>query len=84
MKLIPVESSNIDAVGYDPQTREMQVRFKAGAVYTHHDVPVLKHAKFIAAESKGKHYHDNFRGKHNAAKIAPPTPAHRRGVPDVG
>jgi hypothetical protein len=70
MKLIPIEgSSNIQAVGDDPQTREMQVQFKGGAIYTHQDVSVLKHAQFIAAKSKGSHYHDNFRGKHNAKKL---------------
>lgn len=72
MKLIMIEgSSNIEAVGYNPQTREMQVRFKGGAVYTHDDVPVVKHAAFIASTSKGTHYHDNFRGKHNARKVLP-------------
>lgn len=82
MKLITIEgSSNIDAVGYDPQTREMQVRFKSGAVYTHADVPVLKHAAFIAAKSKGTHYHDNFRSKHGV-RLAPDPPA--KGQNHVG
>lgn len=72
MKLIPVEgSSNVQAVGYDPATREMRVQFKGGAIYTHADVPEAKHAAFMAAPSKGTHYHDNFRGKHGAKNLAP-------------
>jgi hypothetical protein len=69
LKLIPVQSSNIKAIGYSPETREMRVQFNSGAIYTHADVPVRKHAEFIAAKSKGGHYNDNFRGKHAVKKL---------------
>jgi hypothetical protein len=72
MKLIPVEnSSNVKAVGYDPQTREMRVQFNGGAIYTHEGVPHVEHAKFIASPSKGTHYHQNFRGKFGVKKLGP-------------
>ena len=71
MKLIPIEnSSNIKAVGYDPERREMRVQFVGGQIYTHADVPVIAHAKFIASPSKGSHYHDHFRGKYGVKKMA--------------
>lgn len=70
MKLIPVEnSSNVQAIGYDPQSREMQVQFKGGAIYTHANVPVIEHAKFVASESKGTHYHNQFRSKYDVKKL---------------
>lgn len=71
MKLIPVQSSNIRAVGYDPATREMQVQFLGGAIYSHTDITPLKHAEFIAAKSKGGHYNETFRGKNGYKKISP-------------
>ena len=70
MKLIPIEnSSNIEAIGYDVQSRQMHVRFKGGTIYAHDDVTPLKHAEFIASKSKGAHYHENFKGKHNVRKL---------------
>lgn len=72
MKLVPVEnSSNVKAVGYNPQTREMRVQFIGGAIYAHADVSAIKHAEFVTSKSKGQHYHDNFRGKHDVRKLTP-------------
>lgn len=71
MKLIPVQSSNIRAVGYDPATREMQVQFLGGGIYSHSEITPQKHAEFVAAKSKGKHYNDVFRGKNGYKKITP-------------
>lgn len=82
MKLVTIEgSSNVDGIGYDPQTQEMQVRFKGGKTYTHADVTPLKHAAFVAAKSKGSHYHENFRGKHGVAQVGG---AKKPGAPNVG
>jgi hypothetical protein len=36
--LRPVESSNVDSVGYDPETRTFAVRYISGALYHYHDV----------------------------------------------
>lgn len=70
MKLTPLEgSSNVKAVGYDPATREMQVQFKGGAIYTHANVPAEKHTAFMRAQSYGTHYHDNFRGKPGVKRL---------------
>ncbi|HVO71953.1 MAG TPA: KTSC domain-containing protein [Aggregatilineaceae bacterium] len=35
MELIPIESSMIDAVAYDPQTKELHVIFSSGKTYTY-------------------------------------------------
>ena len=82
MKLIPVESSNIKAVGYDPATKEMHVQFAGGDTYAHFDVEAIDHARFIAAESKGSHYHRTFRNKFGVKKLPKTTKvcaAHRSG-----
>ncbi len=46
-------SSNIKAVGYDRETREMHVTFHSGATYVYEDVPPDTHAELMDAPSTG-------------------------------
>lgn len=71
MKLVPVKSSNVEAVGYDPDKRTMHVRFKGGATYIHHDVEPAHHAAFVSAPSVGAHYHTHFKGRFGVKKVGP-------------
>lgn len=52
MELIPVESSNIAAIGYESGT--LHVRFKDGATYQYADVTEDQHVALMAAPSKGR------------------------------
>src|SRR5215813_9173789 len=54
-KLIPVESSMIQAVGYDPKTRILEVVFNSGQTYCYEDVPPEVHQELMAADSKGRY-----------------------------
>jgi KTSC domain len=54
-KLIPVESSMIQAVGYDPETRILEVVFNSGQTYCYEDVPPEVHQELMAADSKGQY-----------------------------
>ena len=54
--LEPVESSNIEAAGYNSKRRIFAVRFKSGRVYEHSGVPHQTYSTFLKAESKGKAY----------------------------
>lgn len=58
----PVTSSFIKAVGYNPETREMEVEMSGGAVYTHKDVSRARYEEFINAPSLGAHYNAVHRG----------------------
>ena len=51
--MIYVDSSNIEAIGYDDDTRELHVQFLSGGYYIYHDVPrqIFDDLKF--APSKG-------------------------------
>lgn len=60
----PVTSSNVEAVGYDPASKTMHVRFKGGGTYAHRDVGPAEHRALVTAKSPGKHYHAHFKGKH--------------------
>jgi hypothetical protein len=60
----PVVSSNIGAIGYDGVTRELHVQFKSGRTYKYSNVPLDVYDAFLAAESKGKYFAANVRGKY--------------------
>jgi tRNA-binding EMAP/Myf-like protein len=49
-----VESSHIASIGYDPETKVMQVEFRTGKVFDYIDVPAETHANVMQAESKGR------------------------------
>ena len=54
-KMIPVESSMIQAVGYDSKTRMLEVLFNSGRIYCYEGVPPKIYKELMAAESKGRY-----------------------------
>ena len=57
MDRIQVTSKNIKSVGYDSQSKTLQVEFLTGSIYEYYDVPNDVFDKFITAESKGTFFH---------------------------
>lgn len=55
MKLVPVESSMLLAIGYDAATKELEAVFSSGAVWRYRDVPRKVYRELLAAESKGSY-----------------------------
>ncbi len=55
MELTTVDSSMIHAVGYDKETRTLEVVFNSGRVYQYYDVPSEEYEGLMAAESKGRY-----------------------------
>ena len=53
MKMTPVESSNIKALGYDPADETLQADFLNGTTYIYFAVPPKVFEDLMAAESKG-------------------------------
>jgi hypothetical protein len=54
-QLVPVASSMIQAVGYDPKTRILEIVFNTGQTYCYEDVPPEVHQALMAADSKGQY-----------------------------
>lgn len=52
-----VESSYIQAIGYDTEMQLLVVLFSSGAIYRYHKVPADVFESFLAAESAGKYFH---------------------------
>jgi len=56
MKMIPVSSSNLSAVGYDSSTHVLYVSFHSGSMYAYNGVPQEIYNGLMAAPSKGKYH----------------------------
>ncbi len=65
MRRFPVRSMNLSEVGYDPQTRTLEVKFVSGSrwVYTYQYVGMIKFVKLITAESIGQYFDRQIRSK---------------------
>jgi hypothetical protein len=60
--LVPVESNQVAAIGYDPVTKTLAVSFTRGsALYQYPAVEPETHAAFMAAESVGKFFAANIK-----------------------
>jgi hypothetical protein len=55
MTRLPLKSSFLAAAGYNPETKVLEVEFKAGRIYQYFDVPPEVYAELIDPEkSAGK------------------------------
>lgn len=55
VEMIPVVSSNLSSVGYDPKTRELYIQFKSG-LYVYSNVPEHVYQELLHAPSHGKYH----------------------------
>lgn len=62
VELSPVDSSNIEAVGFDPDAGELHVRFKGGKTYCYSGRTQAEHDALVQADSIGAHFHKHLRG----------------------
>lgn len=68
MEMIKVESSNINAIGYEAGM--LFVRFNNGLVYAYSNVPQEVYDGLTAAESKGRYINESVKGKFNSCKLS--------------
>lgn len=61
MNYVPVDSSNIAAIGYDAALKTLGVRFHAGTEYEYLSVPASIFDGLLAAPSAGRYFDQNVR-----------------------
>lgn len=61
MQYTAVASSSIAAVGYDPASAVLAIRFHNGAEYHYFAVPKTLFEGLLTAPSVGGYYHENVR-----------------------
>lgn len=67
--MIKVESSNINAVGYDMSFGNLVVEYKSGNKYQYKNVPYELYENLLKAESKGRFMNENVKGKFEFDRI---------------
>ena len=64
-----VKSSAISSIGYDAETKTMEVQFTNGGLYSYHEVSPEQFAAFRNSDSIGRHFAANISGKFPHKKI---------------
>jgi hypothetical protein len=70
MKRIPVKSSSLASVGYDPEFSTLEVEFRNTRSYQYFAVPTQVFEKFIAAESKGAFFNRHIKPRFPSTKVS--------------
>ena len=64
-----VSSSNVEQVGYDPESRELWVRFLSGDTYVYSNVDEGTHQSLITASSVGSYLNRAIKGAFDYRKV---------------
>ena len=69
-EMIFVDSSSVEAIGYDSATQDLHVRFlKSGTTYVYHTVEDWVFQELMQADSKGTYVHANIKPKYQYSKL---------------
>ena len=66
--MLPVQSSNIAAVGHDGQA--LYVQFRNGGTYRYGTVGIDVHAALLASKSPGAYFHQHIKSMHHGEKMS--------------
>ena len=72
MQLTPVTSSNIKAIGHDPEANELHVEFGDGSRWIYAGVDAFRYADMMKAESVGKYFHAYIRRNYEGRRFEEP------------
>lgn len=61
MNRTSVSSSNLNSIGYDEESRILEIEFNTGSVYQYVDVPESIYEGLMNAESHGKYFDVNIK-----------------------
>ena len=65
-----VDSSNVEAIGYDLATQELHVRFlKSGETYVYYNVEEWVFDEMMQADSKGTYLSTNIKRRYDYGKL---------------
>ena len=64
-----VESSSVDAIGYDPGTHRLYIRFVGRRGYVYYDVDQSVFDALLAADSKGRFVNSEIKGAYSYRRL---------------
>lgn len=62
-------SGMVNTIKYDEDTKVLTLTFNSGGTYEYKDVPEEVFKDMLAAESVGKYFHSNIKGKYETEKV---------------
>jgi hypothetical protein len=65
----PVASSNLRAVGYDPDLHLLEIEFRDGRIYQYPGVPAGVFRGLMNAASKGSYFHNHIEGTYPYRRV---------------
>lgn len=68
----PVESSAFEAAAYAESRALLYLLFRSSEVYRYFDVPRWQYQEFLAADSKGRYFGRNIRGRFRYERLRRP------------
>ena len=68
---VHVESSNLQAIGYDDLPMDITIRFLKGGDYVYHAVPFSVVMRLLQASSKGSFLASRIKGHYDYTKLEP-------------
>jgi len=69
MKRNPVNSTNINSIGYDSVNQILEIEFQSGGIYQYPNVPESVYNKLMLAESKARYFHMNIKDTYSYRRI---------------
>ena len=69
MERKPVKSDKVRAVGYDPQSRVLEVQLRDGTVHAYSGVSQEVHRQFMNAPSPTSYYEDMIADEFSARRL---------------
>ena len=69
MKLKPVDSEMLEAVGYDAKSRVLEVIFNSGGRYRYKEVPPFEYDGLMRADSIGQYMHKRIIGRYPYERV---------------
>ncbi|MBS1984510.1 MAG: KTSC domain-containing protein [Bdellovibrionales bacterium] len=69
MDRVPVTSSDLAEVGYDPSSMTLEVLFTKGGLYQYFDVPEVVFQELLQAGSKGRYFNQNIKNNYRYIKL---------------
>lgn len=67
--MVPIQSSNLRAAGFDEETSELTVAFRSGKRYVYKGVPNGTLEQLLSAASAGKFFNDNIKDVYESEEI---------------
>jgi len=69
MTRIAVNSSNLASVGYEEESKTLEIEFNSGSIYQYFNVPFQEYQNLMQADSHGKYFDRNIKHNYSYRKV---------------